>query len=490
MQEYTRRDFVSKTVRAGTAASLLGTGLLNASVSQNGKRPNLVFVFPDQWRGQALGFRGEDPVVTPNLDEFAKESLSLPQTVANYPLCSPYRGMLMTGMYSHANKVTGNCRADRAQYNVELQESDVCWSDVLNEQGYSLGYIGKWHLDAPREPFVEHNPKWNAWCPPERRHGFDYWYSYGTYDDHNRPMYWETNAGRDEYHFVDEWSPEHEANKAIEYIENADGTRRTPESPFALVVSMNPPHPPYHLYPEKYRDAYEGKSLEDLLVRPNVSSENAKAKKSTLDYFSMITGVDEQFGRIVKAIDDAGLKEDTIIVFTSDHGDCVGTHGQTSKNNPFEESMRVPFLIRWPGKINAGSDELLLSTPDIYPTLLSLMGFGDHVPDSVHGSSHAAVLEGRGGERPDSQLYLKIPAESPELGTRGLRTDRYKLVLDLGKDGSLQVSLFDRESDPYELDNVAESERALVSSLVETQLKPWLERTGDPWIAHLADFEA
>lgn len=484
MNELSRRDFVKNSVRL-SAASLIAPSLLSAVEGERKGRPNLVFVFPDQWRGQALGFMNEDPVVTPNLDRFAKECLVLPQAVANYPLCSPYRGMLLTGKYSHANKVTGNCRADRAQYNVELQETDVCWSDILEAQNYSLGYIGKWHLDAPREPFIKANPKWNTWCSPERRHGFDYWYSYGTYNDHNRPMYWDTDAGRNEYHFVKQWGPEHEADKAIDYIKNSEGKFRDTDKPFALVVSMNPPHPPYHLYPEKYGDPYADRSLEDLLVRPNVDPEHSKAQENTRDYFASISGVDEQFGRIVQAIDDAGLKEDTIVVFTSDHGDCLGTHGQVSKNNPFEESMRVPFMIRWPGKIKARQDPLLLSTPDLYPTLLDLMGFGDQVPDSVHGKSHASIFRGERGERPNSQLYLRIPSEAPEFGTRGVRTHRFKLIMEASNSQPLKRSLYDLVEDPYELNDISEQSEDIVAELIEMELKPWLVKTDDPWIRHL-----
>jgi N-acetylglucosamine-6-sulfatase len=449
------------------------------------KRPNLVFVFPDQWRGQALGFLGEDPVVTPHLDEFARESLVLRQAVANYPLCSPYRAMLMTGKYSHANRVTGNCRADRAQFNVELQESDTCWSDILKEKGYSLGYIGKWHLDAPREPFIPHNPKWNTWCPPERRHGFDYWYAYGTYNDHDRPMYWETHAGRDEYHFVDQWSPEHEADKAIGYISNEGGQLRDPEQPFALVVSMNPPHPPYDRHPRQYREPYADKSLEALLARPNVDPLHPKASKHTRDYFACITGVDAQFGRILRAIDEAGLADDTIVVFTSDHGDCLGTHGMDSKNNPYEESMRVPFIIRWPGVIKAGEEDLLFSAPDIYPTLIELMGFGSAIPASIHGSSHAGILRGEGGSRPSSQLYLKIPSDKPDFGTRGVRTHRYKLVIEAEEAKPLARTLFDLQTDPFEMNDIAAESPEIVATLIRTELAPWLRRTGDPWIRHL-----
>lgn len=485
MKNYTRREFFKTTAGLSVAASLGASTVFSADDKGQAKRPNLVFVFPDQWRGQALGFMGEDPVATPHLDDFAKESLVLTQAVANYPLCSPYRAMLMTGMYSHANGVTGNCRADRAQYGVELKEAAVCWSDILKEKDYSLGYIGKWHLDAPREPFIEVNPKWNTWCPPERRHGFDYWYAYGTYNDHNRPMYWETNAGRDEYHFVDQWSPEHEADRAIDYIANKGGGLRDSDKPFALVVSMNPPHPPYSKYPEKYGDPYADKTLEDLLVRPNVDIENSTAKKNTRDYFACVTGVDEQFGRILSAIDEAGLREDTIVVFTSDHGDCLGTHGQTSKNNEFEESMRVPFIIRWPGKIEAGKDDLLFSSPDIYPSLLGLMGFGEAVPRSLHGTSHAAIFKGEQGERPSSQLYLRMASDKPDFGTRGVRTDRFKLIVDAEESKPLSYALYDLETDPYELENIAAERPDTVARLIGSELKPWLERTDDPWLENL-----
>lgn len=448
------------------------------------KHPNLVIVFPDQMRGQALGFLKEDPVVTPHLDRFAEESLVLTQAVSNYPVCSPFRASLMTGMYPISNGVIGNCNNHNEPLGCELRKEDTCWSDVLQSKGYSLGYIGKWHLDSPRSPYIdcENNrgeKKWNEWCPPDRRHGFDYWYSYGTYDHHMNPLYWRTDAAREEFHYVDQWGPEHEADRAIAYIQNKQGEHHKPDRPFALVVSMNPPHTPYTEFPDRYLKAYEGKSSEDLLVRPNVDasgdSEMSKlALEHTKNYFANVTGVDEQFGRIVRAIDDAGLKNDTIVLFMSDHGDCIGAHNQPSKNNPYEESMRIPFLIRWPGKIKPGRDDLLLSSPDIYPTLLDLMGFVGSIPESVEGTSHAAIFRGDPGPRPSSQLYLHMTG-----GLRGVRTHRYKLVLTPAPDGSPEHTLYDLKQDPYELTNVANEHREVVHQLIREELHPWLEKTGD-----------
>ena len=278
------------------------------------EHPNLVIVLPDQMRGQALGFMNEDPVVTPNLDRLASEGVVLAQAVVNYPVCSPMRAMFMTGRYPHSNGVVGNCKSVTAPFGYELRQADRTWSDVLADKGYSLGYIGKWHLDAPHEPYVESSNNtaemaWNEWCPPERRHGFDSWYAYGTYDQHTRPMYWAADTPRDEAFYVDQWGPEHEADRAIAYIQNEGGDFRDADQPFALVVAMNPPHMPYDLVPEKYVAYYGGKTYRDLLVRPNVdvdgdSPMSELARTQTKNYFAMVTGVDEQFGRILEALEE------------------------------------------------------------------------------------------------------------------------------------------------------------------------------------------
>ncbi len=403
--------------------------------------------------------------------------------------------MLMTGMYPHANRVIANCMSKSEPFNCELQVSDRCWSDVLKDNGYDLAYIGKWHLDSPREPYVDcknnkGDMKWNEWCVPERRHGFDYWYAYGTYDYHLNPMYWRTNAKRDEFHFVDQWGPKHEADMAIDYIKNKENKYREEGQPFALVVSMNPPHTSYDQFPKKYLDPYQGKSSDDLIVRPNVdkSGETKMSKlalSQTKNYFANITGVDEQFGRILQAIDESGIREDTIVLFMSDHGNCLGTHNLVTKNNPFEESMRIPFIIRWPEKIKARHDDLLISVPDIYPTILGLMGFNSSVPASVKGVSHADLFLNEKGARPSSQLYLRIPYDNPGYGDRGVRTHKYKLIVTALPDQTKKILLYDLQSDPYELVNIAESNPNIVDQLVKNELYPWLVKTNDPWMGNI-----
>ena len=454
------------------------------------RRPNLLFVFPDQMRGQAMGFLGEESVLTPHLDRFAGEGYVSTQAVANYPVCSPCRAMFMTGMYAHANHVTGNCTSRSAPYGVELQEGDRCWSDILHDRGYSLGYFGKWYLDAPRAPYIDcannrGDLKWNEWCPPHRRHGFDFWYSYGTYDVHTRPMYWDTDAARNGFHYVDQWGPEHEADLAIEYLQNAGGRYRDPDRPFALVVSMNPPHMPYDLVPQRYVDLYGDVGIEDLCRRPNIPPAGTEwgdyYRAKVRGYYGMVSGVDEQFGRILRALGEQGLAEDTVVVFTSDHGNCLGIHNLISKNNPYEESMRVPLMIRWPGRIAPRRDDMLFSAPDLYPTLIDLLGLGEELPASVEGTSHAGILLGGEGERPGSQLYQRIPYDKPAWGRRGIRTCRYTFVVDRMPGEPERCVLYDRVDDPYQLREISATRPGVVRRLTD-ELQVWLQRTSDPWL--------
>jgi arylsulfatase A-like enzyme len=446
----------------------------------NSHSPNLLIVYPDLMRGQALGFLGEEPVRTPHLDRFASQSLVLPQAAASYPVCSPSRAMWMTGVYPRgypsacANHVTGNCTSRSAPYGVELPQDARCWSDVLHDQGYSLGYVGKWHLDAPYAPYVDcannrGELKWNEWCPPDRRHGFDYWYSYGTYDVHTRPLYWDTHATRHGFHYVDQWGPEHEADRAIAYLRNVEGRYRDAERPFALVVGMNPPHMPYDLVPDEYVSLYADLDLDALCGRPNIPPAGTEwgdyYRAHVRDYYAMVSGVDAQFGRILAALEEQGLAENTIVLFTSDHGNCLGIHDRISKNNPYEESMRVPFLIRWPGRIPARQDDLLLSTVDVYPTLLDLMGLGGEAPAEVQGTSYARLFWGEETERPSSQLYLWMPVDRPALGRRGLRTERYTYVENRLPGEPSSCELYDRVEDPYQLVEISAQVPEVASEL-------------------------
>ncbi len=450
--------------------------------------PNLVFVFPDEYRKQAMGFMNEDPVLTPNIDRFASESLVLTDAVSNRPVCSPYRAMLFTGQYPHANGVLGNVNSTTVQYENYLRETAECFSDVLHQAGYNQAYLGKLHLDPPNEQYeYTEGPRgngviWDSYTPPgPRRHGYDFWYSYGCCDWHFNPHYWTGNDPIDKRIDPREWSTKHETDIAINYIRNEGGKYRDPEKPFSLVISHNPPHMPFKQVPEEYVAQYGDATHEDLLTRPNVPTDKRgdSARENAKHYFAMVTGVDENFGRILDCLKTEGLEENTIVIFTSDHGEMMGSHGLMGKTVHYEESFAVPFIIRWPGKITPGTDDLLIGTPDLMPTLLNLMGVGQ-VPDSVQGTDYSDILLGSEGTRPATALYLNVNPDNPAGGSRGVRTHRHTYVVTRTPEGE-EIILHDNVADPYQLQNIAGDHPALIAELAE-EMNNWLEKNDDPWL--------
>ncbi len=448
-----------------------------ANDTHSPSHPNLVFVFPDQFRAQAMGFMRQDPVITPNIDRFAAESRVFDNAVSNWPLCSPYRGMLMTGRWPWSTGLTTNCNSSRPE--VYLRQSERTITDVLADNGYTVGYLGKWHLDTPQGvPVVDdwRNAIWDCYTPPgPQRHGITFWHAYGCHNNHLRPHYWIGNAPEEEKTFFDEYSPIHEARIASEFILNTNGQLRDPEKPFALFISMNPPHSPYNLVPEQYKILYDNKTPEELLNRKNVRG-NA-GPKNVKDYFAAVSGVDDAFGRILNAIDQAKLRENTLVVFSADHGDMMGSQGLMAKVVPFEESFRIPLIIRWPGKIPVGRDNLHINVPDTMPTLLTLMGLGDQIPPAVEGTDYSKAITGNEQKRPTSTFYIRFAGDHSK--ARGVRTDRYTFIREFNKDGKVADSLYDRQEDPYQLKNVAELKPQIVKQM-QAELDHWLKKTNDP----------
>ena len=453
--------------------------------------PNLVFIMADQYRGDAMGCIGKEPVKTPHLDRLAAEGVNFTNAVSSYPVSSPARAMLMTGMYPIHNKVVGNCNSETAPYGVELPQDARCWSDVLKDQGYQTGYIGKWHLDSPYKPYVDtYNNRgkvaWNEWCPPERRHGFDHWIAYGTYDNHLKPMYWNKTAPRDSFYYVNQWGPAYEADRAIEYI----GKQKENKQPFALVVSMNPPHTGYELVPAHYKEMYKDLDVEALCKnRPNIPAKGTEMgdyfRKNIRNYYACITGVDENVGRIVQALKENGLFDNTIVVFTSDHGICMGAHGSAGKDIYYEESMRVPLILSWPDRIKPRKDDkLMIAFADLYPSLLSLMGFEKEIPETVQTFDLSKEIRTGKAEKEITQPYYFVRFDNHATGYRGLRTDRYTYVVH-ATDGKIdETILFDRIEDPYQMRNIAGRHPERVASFGK-QLKEWLTKTNDPFAGYL-----
>ena len=399
--------------------------------------------------------------------------------------------MLMTGMYPHKSKVTGNCNSANAPYGVELPQEARCWSDVLKDNDYQTGYIGKWHLDSPLQPYVDtYNNRgkvaWNEWCPKERRHGFDYWEAYGTYDNHLHPMYWSTEAPRDSFHYVNQWGPEYEADKAIEFLNK----RINPEQPFALVVSMNPPHTGYELVPDNYKKMYKDLDVEALCTnRPDIPAKGTEMgdyfRNNIRNYYACITGVDENIGRIVNELKRKGLFHNTIVIVTSDHGICMGAHESAGKDIFYEESMRIPLIVSWPAKIKPDTDnQTMIAFADLYPTMLSLMGLQKQIPTEVQTFDFSSVLLSGKKDTKTVQPYYYIQSSHHSTGYRGLRTATHTFAVHATNGEIDEILLFDRTSDPYQMKNTASEQPRKVKELTK-QLKSWLRQTDDSFHKYL-----
>ena len=357
---------------------------------------------------------------------------------------SPARAMLMTGMYPLHNKVTGNCNSQTAPYGVELPQEARCWSDVLKDMNYRTGYIGKWHLDSPYKPYVDtYNNRgkvaWNEWCPPERRHGFEYWTAYGTYDYHLKPMYWDTTAPRDSFY---------------------------------------------------YKALYKDIDVEALCAhRPDIPAKGTEMgnyfRNNIRNYYACITGVDEQVGRIIETLKSNGLFENTIIVFTSDHGICMGAHNNAGKDIFYEEAMRIPMIISWPAKIKPRKDDhLMIAFADLYPSLLSLMGFRKEIPETVQTFDLSRHILGK-SKKEVVQPYYYVQFDNHTTGYRGLRTSTHTFAVHATNGKIDETVLYDRTKDPYQMDNIAGQSPRLVRQF-NKQLKAWLLHTNDSFAHYLA----
>jgi arylsulfatase A-like enzyme len=462
------------------------------------KGPNLLFIMADQFRKHAIGFMNEDPVITPNFDKFAAHGLALTNAVSTCPICSPFRAMLMTGRYPLTTKISSNCMPGT---DLETKEDELCFGDVLKANNYRTGYIGKWHLEIPslnRSKNPPDNPtnSWDGWTPPgPRRHGFDFWYAYNCNGKHFDPNYWKDSPERID---IDQWSVEHETDVAIDFISNCDR-----DKPFALFISWNPPHNPY-IAPEKYKAMYKDK---DLPPRPNVK-QSPQYKKRFMPYLAAVTSCDDNFGRLIKKLDELDIADDTIVVFTADHGEMMGSHGRFAKSVWYDESIGIPFMIRWPGKIKPRKENFPFAVYDFMPTLLAMMNI--KIPETVQATNYSQLFLGKSDRQPTSTLIAsygnpgRILAVGQEpsvwalqaedlhkkgidwrtVGYRGLRTKRYTYVVRrLLKENRMTRLLYDNEEDPYQLNPIEADtpDQNPVMAELEKELAQWLKKTNDPF---------
>ena len=426
-------------------------------------KPNVIFVFSDEHRYQSMAHTEMPELKTPTMDRMAAQGYSFSQCVSNYPVCSPYRAMVLTGKWPWRTGVIDN--------GLPLSPREDTVGKAFQTAGYRTGYIGKWHLEGTRaEPF-----------------GFD------------TSLIWEgTNTHYDAGAYYPAVGPPVKpkgynatlmTNQALEFIQ------QNKARPFFLMLSINPPHskftdaPPEKLalYPEgslPYRANY-GRTDES---GETIFGQNGWPHYE--GYHAHISAVDDELKRILDALEIEGIAEDTIVVYSSDHGSMHGSHGVGSKRQPYEESVRIPLIIYGPGRVPTGvRSDALLGAIDMVPTLCGLARIAP--PAECAGEDYSGLLRGEDAPSRDAQFIMHIAKSNASGGEehpapifRGVRTERYTYAV--GEDGGL--CLFDNVADPYQMKNlIADPEYAALREELRGRLKRWLKRAGDPFVLPAAE---
>jgi arylsulfatase A-like enzyme len=411
--------------------------------------PNVLFILADQWRAQAFGFAGDPNVKTPHLDRLAGQSVRFINAIAGMPVCCPTRASLLTGQRPLTTGVFMN--------DVPLNPRAITLAKVLRGAGYDTAYIGKWHLDGDgRSRFI----------PQERRQGFDYWKALECTHDYNHSYYYADGPERLSWNGYDAIAQSEDAAKYLR-------ARASSPKPFLLFLAWGPPHDPYSTAPEKYRALYSPAKVKLPSNVPEAMRDTAR--ELLAGYYAHCTALDDCLGALLLVLKETGLEQNTLLVFTSDHGDLLGSHGGRNKQQPFDECVRVPLLLRWPAGLGTRGRKLeaLINSEDFMPTILGLCGVS--IPQTVEGLDYSDYL--RGGKDPSDGATL-ISCAAPfgqwtrKAGGReyrGVRTLRYTYVRDL----SGPWLLFDDQKDPGQINNLAGTPGC---AELQTQLEATLNR--------------
>jgi arylsulfatase A-like enzyme len=440
-------------------------------------RPNIVFIMSDDHASQAISAYGSKLIRTPNIDRLAIEGMKFENCFVTNSICTPSRAAIITGKYSHLNGVP--------VFN-HLDTSQPLLSKYLQAAGYHTGMIGKWHLGG-QNPYLPENGK------PA---GFDYWNilpGQGTYFD---PLMIEMGERKN----LKGYTTDLITDLAIDFIR-----KRPKEKPFFLMFHHKAPHrnwqpdekhrqqfenyePPI---PATFDDDYKGKSdasrnatnhidadlnARDLKMKPPAGLSAAelkrwKFKRYMQDYLACVASVDDNVGRFLNYLDQAGLAENTIVIYTSDQGFFLGEHNMFDKRFMYEESLRMPFLIRWPAQIKPGTvSKGMILNVDFAPMMLDVAGV--RVPADMQGRSFLPLMRGQKPKDWRRAMYYRYyhPGDHNVAAHYGIRTDRYKLIYFNKLD---QWELYDLRNDPIEMRNLY-SEPSLTGII--TQLKTEMYR--------------
>ena len=440
------------------------------------RKPNILFVFSDEHRWCDMGCYGNQTVKTPNLDKFARDGVVFDHCISNTPVCVPARGLLMTGVYPLNHGAVTN--------DLPIKNDIESIASVMNDNEYHTGYIGKWHLAGiPRDQAVI----------KEKRLGFTEWKVSNCCHSYMDSYYYDENN-----HFVkiDGYEPIEQTNLALDFI------KRNSDKPWGLVLSWAPPHEPYRHIPKENLDEYEGI---EITLRDNVPEQiqqpkqNKEAKYATKDeiikdhqaYYANITELDRQFGRLINHLEETNQLENTIVVYTSDHGTMLGSQGVINKQWHYDESIRVPFIISWKGKTLQCKRHDLFGLIDLPVSLLGLAGM--NFSGEIDGTDLHKLFIDKDAKGIEACYILDlIPCHQSanRNGTewRGIRTKQYTFARTASDEG---FALYDNDKDPYQMTNVLnQKEYKLVKQKLMKQLDEFVSKHDKllPWEDFIREF--
>lgn len=461
--DMTRREFLKKAGAAAAGVGLMGLGMSEASCKP-AKRPNIIFILTDDQRWDFMSCMGHPYISTPNMDRLAREGARFSNTFVTTSLCSPSRASFLTGKYAHSHGVYDNRNEFDAAQNKTFPQ-------LLQTAGYETAFFGKWHMGGQKEM----QPGFNRWAALQGQ---------GTYMDPklNIDGEWTENTG-----YVTDI-----LNKMA-----LDWMKQKRDAPFCMYLSHKAAHDPRQpavrhskLYADgiytpaaSTEDTMEGKPkwLRDKqgpMTAANHEKRYAGMQEGVRKYCRTLASVDEGIGRILDALKESGELENTIVIFAGDNGYFFGEHGLGDKRKAYDEALRIPFLVRFPEKVQAGRviDQMCLNI-DLAPTLLDLAGVS--IPTNMQGRSFKPLLEGKKPKWREDFLYeyfvdREFPENTPKI--QAVRTERWKYITYPDIDDITE--LYDLKNDPLEMKNLAaDPKHAKVVAEMKVRLARLLKET-------------
>ena len=451
-----------------------------AAKTANQEKMNLIVIMTDEHNFRTLGcYRktmegrqaymwGPDVVETPHIDSIAEQGALCSSFYATTPVCSPSRACLISGLYPQKTPVVTN--------NIPLNDNVVSFAEILGKQGYATGFAGKWHLDGTAKP---------GWAP-KRKFGFEdnrFMFNRGHWKKlaltstsakvaarkNGQPSY--NVDGADEQTFTTDFL----MDRLIDFVD------KNQSNPFCYMVSLPDPHGP-----DTVREPYASMYKDHNYLKPTTFDkpseglpawgQKQKSGFGMASYYGMVKCIDDNMGRLTQHLGKAGILDRTIIVFTSDHGDLRGEHHRQNKGVPYEGSTRIPFLIRFPGKIKPGTQiDQALSSIDFAPTILPMMGIQTDQP--FDGRNASSLFQSQPAK--DWKDISIVRGTGEKQGWLMAVTDRYKLVVS----ATDPPWLFDLDRDPDEVANVfAHPGYREIARELATALKQYGQQHQDPFI--------